>query len=114
MKDILFLMKPGFMDGERGPLYCGDSVGVEGLLSFFPSLRDDLDVRYIEPSRPRAPVVALIGEANQSIPVLVLADAQVPKPDDVVVGSGELHRFINDPDAIRHYLSSRYGIATQG
>ena len=34
-KDQLFMLKPGFFKESEGPFYCGDSVAVEGLLSFF-------------------------------------------------------------------------------
>ena len=40
MKDTLYLLRPGFFNAGVGPLYCGDSLPVEGLLSFFPQLRE--------------------------------------------------------------------------
>ena len=40
MKDQLYLLRPGFMNAGMGPLYCSDSAPVEGVLSFFPQLRD--------------------------------------------------------------------------
>ncbi|WP_416346945.1 DUF3088 family protein, partial [Burkholderia cenocepacia] len=39
MKDTLFILRPGFFKDAEGPFYCGDSVAVEGLLSFYPQLR---------------------------------------------------------------------------
>ncbi|MBU0869008.1 MAG: DUF3088 family protein, partial [Alphaproteobacteria bacterium] len=44
MKDQLYLMQPGFINAGLGPFYCGDSVSVEGLLGFFPELREKVDV----------------------------------------------------------------------
>ncbi len=76
-KDQLFLLQPGFFKESEGPFYCGDSVAVEGLLSFFPQLRNEVDVHYIGAPRPRAAIVALIGADNQSAPVLVLGDERV-------------------------------------
>ena len=38
MKDKLFLVKPEFMDGGKGPFYCPDSLPVEGMLRFLPSI----------------------------------------------------------------------------
>lgn len=113
MKDQLFLLNPGFTDDTgQGPFYCGDSVSVEGLLSFFPALRSKVDVVYIGFTKPRAEVVSLIGAENQSIPVLVL-DGPVA-PDDVQfnvkVASGK--RFINTEADIRSYLSTRHRVAT--
>src|SRR5207302_1184330 len=53
MKDQLYLLRPGFMNASLGPLYCNDSAPVEGMLSFFPQLRELLDVQYVEFARPR-------------------------------------------------------------
>ncbi|MDE2415215.1 MAG: DUF3088 family protein, partial [Comamonadaceae bacterium] len=47
-KDQLFMLRPGFFKESEGPFYCGDAVGVEGLLSFFPQLRSAVDVHYID------------------------------------------------------------------
>ncbi len=111
MKDILFLLAPGFFDNGAGPYYCGDSAPVEGLLSFFPMLRDRVDVRYIEAQRPREAIVSLIGDANQSAPVLVLGEGRSPKDGNLVVGEYQGRRFINDEAGIRKYLSAEYGVA---
>jgi hypothetical protein len=40
MKDRLFLFKPNFMDRGKGPYFCPGCVVVEGMLSFYPTLRD--------------------------------------------------------------------------
>lgn len=111
MKDRLFLLAPGFTTMEGGPFYCGDSVGVEGLLSFFPALRDEVDVVYCAAPRPRAEIVALIGEGNQSVPVLVLSPETAVRTAAISVFHHEDMRFINDPAIIRQYLSTQYGVA---
>lgn len=113
MKDQLFLLNPGFKDDAgNGPFYCGDSVPVEGLLSFFPALRHEVEVKYVDFKKPRAEVVSLIGAANQSIPVLVLNGSGVD--DDAPYGVKEAgdKRFIDSEAGIRAYLSARYGVAT--
>ena len=53
MKDTLFILRPGFFKDSEGPFYCGDSVAVEGLLSFYPQLRDAVSVEYVDAPRPR-------------------------------------------------------------
>jgi hypothetical protein len=111
MKDKLFILRPGFFKDSDGPYYCGDSVSVEGLLSFFPQLRDAVDVEYIDAPRPRQPIVALIGEDNQSAPVLVLGRTQALKDDGVAIREHNGTRFIDSPADIRRYLSSQYGVA---
>uniref|UniRef100_B0SYH7 DUF3088 domain-containing protein n=1 Tax=Caulobacter sp. (strain K31) TaxID=366602 RepID=B0SYH7_CAUSK len=108
MIDQLYLLEPGFSNGALGPLYCGDSVSVEGLLSFFPALREAVDVHYIAFQRPRAPLVEALGEAQQSVPVLILADDTVVKDAGVEVSSANGRRYIADEKTIRRYLSTQY------
>jgi hypothetical protein len=113
MKDQLYLMAPGFKNAGLGPFYCGDSVSVEGLLGFFPELRDTVDVHYIAFPRPRQPIVDLIGEENQALPVLILAeDSPVPRSKSLHKASGRY--FLSDEREIREYLSIRYGLPQAG
>ncbi|AOK08016.1 hypothetical protein WK25_26690 [Burkholderia latens] len=111
MKDTLFILRPGFFKDAEGPYYCGDSVAVEGLLSFYPQLRDAVAVEYVDAPRPRRPIVALIGEDNQSAPVLVLGDGRAPNDDTIAIREHNGRRFIDSPYDIRRYLSSQYGVA---
>lgn len=114
MKDQLFLLKPGFFNAGLGPLYCGDSVSVEGLLSFCPDLRTLVDVRYLEFPRPRAPLVEMLGEERQSVPVIILAeDAKITDPT-IEVEQIQGRRYIADPAMIRRYLSAQYDQPTAG
>ncbi len=108
MKDQLFLLRPGFFNAGLGPLYCGDSVSVEGLLSFCPDLRDLVDVHYLDFSRPRAALVAALGEDHQSVPVIVLADKIQLRDPGVEVRQTHGRRYIADEKLIRRYLSSQY------
>jgi hypothetical protein len=109
--DQLFLMKPGFTNAGMGPFYCGDSVSVEGLLGFFPQLRDLIQVTYVDFARPRAPIVTLIGEENQSVPVLVI-DGEAPSGTSVR-RAGDV-AYIDNEKAIRAYLSEKFGLPTAG
>lgn len=103
-KDQLYLMKPNFMNAGLGPFYCGDSVSVEGLLGFYPQLRDKIDVTYIDFPRPRQALVDTIGENQQSIPVLILA-VDAPEVPEVETKTANGRRFINNEKGIREYLS---------
>ncbi len=73
MKDQLYLLRPGFHNAGVGPLYCNDSAPVEGMLSFFPTLRGLVDVQYLDFPRPRRALVEALGEQHQGLPVLILA-----------------------------------------
>ncbi|MEZ6022738.1 MAG: DUF3088 family protein [Hyphomonadaceae bacterium] len=56
--------------------------------------------------RPREAVLALIGEANQSLPALVLADSASP-PAEAKEWQGRF--FLDEPKPITRYLSAAYG-----
>lgn len=107
-RDILFLLKPGFSDPDlpEQDFYCWHCALVEGVLASFPEIRPDLEVRRIAFPRPRAEIAALIGEANQSLPVLVLAD---DAPDDLPAANFGGRRFVNEPMAILDALHRRHG-----
>jgi hypothetical protein len=105
-------MKPGFTNAGMGPFYCGDSVSVEGFLSFFPALRAKIEVAYVEFPRPRLPIADLLGEENQSIPVLVL-DGE-PSSDRVAVRRAKGISFITNERDIRRYLSATFELPEAG
>lgn len=107
MKDILFLLAPGFIDGDGPPYYCPYCTIFEGLLHLFPNLATQLDVRRIAFSKPRAEIVSLLGSENQSCPVLVVRGE--PKVPGNFKTFGEFG-FIDDPEEIGNYLSLTYGI----
>jgi len=110
VKDQLYLVRPGFHNSGAGPLYCGDSLPVERMLSFFPQLRTLLDVHYMDFPRPRAALVDLIGEDNQGLPVLILADGRQIQDGRNHTQSRAGKRFLCDEGGIRRYLSSQYGM----
>jgi hypothetical protein len=107
-RDILFLLKPGFADPALPgqDFYCWHCALIEGVLASFPALGKNLDVRRIAFPRPREEVIALIGEANQSLPVLVLAD---DLPDGLPGASHQGRRYVNEPMAILDVLHRRHG-----
>lgn len=77
-KDRLFLLRPGFEDPvyPEQSFYCWHCALLEGVLASFPALARRLDVERIEWPRPRLPVIELVGEENQSLPLLILADGE--------------------------------------
>jgi hypothetical protein len=109
MRDHLLLLKPGFEIGDGKRYYCPHSAQVEGILSFYPVLRTQMDVTYLKFARPRREIVDLIGEENQSAPVLVVGDAgAIPKQLKPSVAKGR--SFFAGQDAIAEYLALQYGI----
>jgi hypothetical protein len=107
-RDKLFLLKPDFADpaypGQR--FYCWHCALMEGVLASFPDLARRLEVERIAFPRPRKEVVALVGEANQNLPLLVLAD---DAPPALAGGTHNGTRFVADKDDILAVLSKRHG-----
>ena len=110
MSDKLFLVKPGFLDEEQGPFYCPDSLAVEGMLGFYPQLRELIDVQYVEFQRPREVVIRELGEENQGLPVLIIAEENVQKVNHLGVLSTNEKHYLNDQKEIRGYLSIVYAV----
>lgn len=107
-RDKLFLLQPGFQDPAypRQVFYCWHCALLEGVLASFPELARKLDVVRIAWPRPRAELVALVGEAYQSVPLLVLAE---DAPAALETGRYGNIRFIAGKDAILRVLSERHG-----
>ena len=109
-RDKLILLAADFSDPAypNQKFYCWHCTLMEGLLSCYPQIADQLDVVRISWPQPRQEVIDLIGPENQSVPVLILAD---DAPIGLGTGSFCGRRFVNDKDAILQALSVRYGIA---
>lgn len=105
-KDRLFLIKPGFTNPARPgtEFVCPSCNQVEGLLASFPERGNEIEVIRVEFPRPRHDVIALIGEENQGLPVLILGDNP---PDDAQDYNGV--RFVNDTPRILALLAERHG-----
>ena len=107
-RDRLFLLRPGFEDpaypGQR--FYCWHCALIEGLLASFPTLAEKLDVERIAWPKPRQAVIELVGEENQWLPLLVLADGTTSPHQ---TGSHHGRAFIADKDAILAALSEQHG-----
>jgi hypothetical protein len=110
-RDILFLLKESFADGPGMQYYCPHCAEISGVLAYFPKLRHNLDVRYVEFPRPRDEIVKILGNEYQNCPVLVLADK--PPLDALGLVSGEVNGkyFISGPLEIGRYWSHVHGIS---
>lgn len=107
-RDKLFLLRPDFEDpaypGQR--FYCWHCALMEGVLVSFPELASGFDVQRIAWPRPRQEVVALLGEAHQVLPLLILAKGETSPHQ---TGTHEGIAFIDDKDKILAALSERHG-----
>ncbi len=108
--DRLYLLKPHFMDGEKGPYFCPGCAQMVGVLEFYPKLKEHLELRYLDSPRPRPELVDLLGEENQSCPVLVLKGAPTDMPSSIPVRKAKGHWFVEGADEISRYLAQVHGI----
>jgi len=109
-KDLLFLLKPDFMDVDQGPYYCPGCASVEGALSFYPRLREQLNIQYIEFPRPRQVIVDLVGSENQGCPVLILAQKPAAISGDFALKEFNGRYFVSGEKDIKNYLAAVYKI----
>ena len=79
---------------------------MEGALLANPQWARSIDVKRMPFPRPRHDIIALLGEDNQSMPVLVLADTSTP-PDGAKEFEGRF--FLDEPKPITRYLAATYG-----
>ncbi len=109
LRDRLFLLKPNFENpaypGER--FYCWHCALLEGVLASFPSLQSKIDVERIAWPKPRQALVDIVGEGNQSLPLLLLA---ADAPHELATGEFQGQRFVDSMDALLTVLSRRHGI----
>ena len=105
-KDQIFLIAPGFADPKRddGPFICPYCNQIEGILASFPDLAGKVEVTRLPFARPRQPVIELIGEHHQGLPVLVFGDN--PSAD---ARTSKGRYFIDDTRRILDLLAERHG-----
>lgn len=106
-RDTLFIIKAPFEDHAlEGTWFCASCAMMEGALLANPHWAAHIDVRRMPFPRPRHDMIVLIGEENQSMPVLVLADGS-RAPEGAKEFEGRY--FLDEPKPIARYLAATYG-----
>ena len=110
----LFIIKPGFTDSNtdnEGKLYyCPHCALIEGVIKYYPQLEERIEIHRVDFKRPRPAIIEIIGEENQSCPVLIIEHKQI---DDTDIGYFEKYGdklFVNSPDLILRYFAEKFGI----
>lgn len=109
-KHTLYTLTPWTEKIDQGPYYCPDCAVVEGYLYYAPEVRDQINIISIEFERPREVLVDLLGQENQSSPVLVFSDVITP-PEYAKKSLSTGRSFIDDPRMICEFLSSEFNTA---
>lgn len=109
MRDTLYVLRPGFSDkGETW--FCPYSAQVIGMLTYYPRLRETLDVVELDFAKPRYPVATLLGEDKQSLPVLVLGADSPGSAKGVHVEKAGGRRYVSKTEEILRYLAATRGV----
>lgn len=109
-KDTLYLLPMGF-DKEGQQRFCPDCAMMEGYLARYPRLLDVVDIVRVDYARPRAALVARLGEANQNAPTLILAEASPDAGPHGEILSANGLSFLTDARPITRWLADKYGLA---
>ena len=104
MKDTLFVLRPGFAD-KGSTHFCPFSAQVVGFLTYYPQVRDSVDVIELDFAKPREPLATLLGPDHQSAPMLVLGGPRVDVPDVKIKESGG-HWYVEKTIEILRYLAA--------
>lgn len=112
-RDTLFLLAPDFADAKLGTqlFYCVHCAAIEGILRYYPALKEKLEVVRIAFPRPRSAIIALLGEAHQSCPVLVVASPHPAGRQWLKQSEATGRYFASGVESIAAYLSAAFGIA---
>jgi hypothetical protein len=106
--DRLYLLKPNFHD--QGKVYfCPGCAEVLGFLEFYPTIKNCLGLHYVDFPRPRAELVSLLGEQNQSCPVLILGTSASNLKPGLKVRHANGKVFVEGGREITEYLAHVHG-----
>lgn len=107
-KSILYLLTPGFTGRKGRREYCPECAEIWGLLSYYPAIKETLDIRALPIDKPRAEMVELLGDSHQNCPTLVL---MTDAPEGVRAQTANGHSFIDNARDIGLYFAAIYGTA---
>lgn len=109
IRDTLFLLPPGFEDnGQRE--FCPECAEIWGLLSWYPALREMLDIVYVGIAHPRAPLVRLLGPGQHNAPTLVLAEGS-PRAAAITYPQSNGLAYLPSAGLIARHFSALWGTA---
>ena len=107
MRDTLFVLRPGF-DDKGITYFCPYSAQVIGYLTYYPAVRESLDVIELDFQKPRQPLSRMLGPDHQAAPILVLGGDLIDVPLVKLAEAGG-HRYIEKTIEILRYLAATRG-----
>ncbi|NRA29002.1 MAG: DUF3088 family protein [Parvularculaceae bacterium] len=109
MRDLLFLLPPGFESKNRRE-YCPECAEIWGLLHYYPAIKDSVEIIYQPLEHPRAALVERLGEGQWNCPTLILAETSPLFPKIQPEISND-HPYFGSAAQIGQYYAARFGTA---
>ena len=108
-KDRLFLLPPGFEDNDRRE-FCPECAELWGVLSYYPAIKESLEIFYVDIRHPRSPIEAVLGKGRWNAPTLVLEKANVVSGGfQTQTSNGET--YLDSARQIAKYFAAKFGTA---
>ena len=112
--DQLFLLNPNFsdhrIDKNNQLYYCPFNAMIEGVLKYFPEIREELNITYVDFPRPRKAIIEILGEEHQGTPLLIIARENV-QLEGLNIKKANGRKFLHGAPDIAQYFSRTLGIA---
>lgn len=106
-RDQLYLLAPGFEDRGRRE-FCPECAEIWGVLSYFPAIKEAVEIHYQPLAHPRPGLVSALGEGRWNCPSLILhPDADAGREARVREAGGQ--RVLDNARDIAKYFAHRYG-----
>lgn len=109
----LFLLKPftdANIDNSGQLYYCPPCTTLTGLLSYYPDLKNEMDIVYVDFPRPRKIIIDLVGEQNQGCPILVIDKSDATGLDTSYFQSYNDKIFVQSVELISKFLTAKFKI----
>ena len=108
-KDRLFLLPPGFEDNDRRE-FCPECAELWGVLSYYPAIKESLEIHYVGIHHPREPIEEVLGEGRWNAPTLVLGGAGAVTGDFETRTSND-ETYLDSARQIAKYFAAKFGTA---
>lgn len=108
-RDTLFILPPGFEANGRRE-FCPECAEIWGVLSWYPALKETLNIVYVGIGHPRAPIVDMLGPGQHNAPTLVLAAAS-PRAPGIPYSEAGGHAYLPSARLIARHFAALHGTA---
>jgi len=111
----LFLLTPNFPDkalSESDLYFCPDCAMIEGVLKYYPKLKEKVEIIYVDFETPRQKIIDLVGKKYQGCPILITHKDEMDEEDlnrNEFMTSGDYY-FLYKNTTIAQYFAKKYQV----